>query len=96
MLPLYIPAERALQPFTKIILARISKTLDEAQPVEKAGLRKGFSCMDHNQTVWRIIETCRQYRHPLVLTFVEYEKAFESVKTNVILPTLIEQGVNSS
>ncbi|KAK6729008.1 hypothetical protein RB195_006205 [Necator americanus] len=33
--------------FTKIILTRISRTLDEAQPQEQAGFRQRFSCLDH-------------------------------------------------
>ncbi|KAE9412968.1 hypothetical protein Angca_010100, partial [Angiostrongylus cantonensis] len=65
--------------FTKIILSRISRTLDEAQPAEQAGFRKGFCCMDHIQTMSRVIEVCREYHLPLVLTFVDYEKAFDSV-----------------
>ncbi|KAK6761851.1 hypothetical protein RB195_022820 [Necator americanus] len=46
--------------FTKIILTRISRTLDGAQPLEQAGFRQGFSCLDHIQTVSRVIEntTC--------------------------------------
>ncbi|KAK6742262.1 hypothetical protein RB195_009867 [Necator americanus] len=51
--------------FTKIILTRISRTLDEAQPQEQAGFRQGFSCLDHIQTVSRVIEVCREYRLPL-------------------------------
>ncbi|KAK6760622.1 hypothetical protein RB195_021908 [Necator americanus] len=50
--------------FTKIILTRISRTLDEAQPQEQAGFRQGFSCLDHIQTVSRVIEVCREYRLP--------------------------------
>ncbi|KAK6762199.1 hypothetical protein RB195_023056 [Necator americanus] len=42
--------------FTKIILTRISRTLNEAQPQEQAGFRQGFSCLDHIQTVSRVIE----------------------------------------
>ncbi|KAK6753595.1 hypothetical protein RB195_012903 [Necator americanus] len=52
--------------FTKIILTRISRTLSEAQPQEQAGFRQGFSCLDHIQTVSRVIEVCREYRLPLV------------------------------
>ncbi|KAK6755972.1 hypothetical protein RB195_014391 [Necator americanus] len=63
--------------FTKIILTRISRTLDEAQPQEQAGFRQGFSCLDHIQTVSKVIEVCREYRLSLVLTF---EKAFNSVE----------------
>ncbi|KAK6755599.1 hypothetical protein RB195_014147 [Necator americanus] len=82
--------------FTKIILTRISRTLDEAQPQEQAGFRQGFSCLDHIQTVSKVIEVCREYRLPLVLTFVDYEKAFDSVETNAILSALVDQGVDAS
>ncbi|KAK6764210.1 hypothetical protein RB195_024503 [Necator americanus] len=44
--------------FTKIILTRISRALDEAQPQEQAGFGQGFSCLDHIQTVSRVIEVC--------------------------------------
>ncbi|KAK6740728.1 hypothetical protein RB195_008899 [Necator americanus] len=82
--------------FTKIILTRISRTLDEAQPQEQAGFRQGFSCSDHNQTVSRVIEICREYRLPIVLTFVEHEKEFDSVEANAILSALVDQGVDAS
>ncbi|KAK6726965.1 hypothetical protein RB195_004953 [Necator americanus] len=114
--------------FTKIILTRISRTVDEAQPQEQAGFRQGSSCLDHIQTVSRVIEVCREYRQiyviyrytylavfpanlydprhgldakyicrlPLVLTFVDYEKAFDSIETNAILSALVDQGVDAS
>ncbi|KAK6749246.1 hypothetical protein RB195_001695 [Necator americanus] len=63
--------------FTNIIFTRISRTLDEAQPQEQAGFRQGFSCLDHIQTVSRIIEVFGEY--PFVLTLVNYEKPFDSV-----------------
>ena len=80
--------------FTKIIMSRISKTLDEAQPSEQAGFRKGYSCIDHIQVVSRIVEVCREYQLPLALTFVDYEKAFDSVETNAVLTALVDQGVD--
>ncbi|KAK6730209.1 hypothetical protein RB195_006958 [Necator americanus] len=80
----------------KKIITRISRTLDEAQPQEQAGFRQGFSCFDHIQTVSRVIEVCREYRLPLVLIFVDYEKAFDSVETNAILSALVDQGVDAS
>ncbi|KAK6754377.1 hypothetical protein RB195_013401 [Necator americanus] len=82
--------------FTKIILTLISRTLDEAQPQEQAGFRQEFSCLDHIQIVSRFIEVCKEYRLPLVLTFVDYEKAFDSVETNSILSALVDQGVDAS
>ena len=52
--------------------------------------------MDHIQTVAIVIEVCREYHLPLVLTSVDYEKAFDSVETNAILSALVDQGVHSS
>ncbi|KAK6763166.1 hypothetical protein RB195_023759 [Necator americanus] len=71
----------------------LAETLDEAQPQERAGFRQGFSCLDHIQTVSRAIEVCWEYRLPLVLTFVDYEKAFDSVGTIAILSTLVDQAL---
>ncbi|KAK6761046.1 hypothetical protein RB195_022203 [Necator americanus] len=71
-------------------------TLDEAQPQEQPGFRQGFGCLDHIQIVSRVIEVCREYRLPFILTFVDYEKAFDSVETNAILSTLVDQGVDVS
>ncbi|KAK6762333.1 hypothetical protein RB195_023156 [Necator americanus] len=44
----------------------------------------------------RVIEVCREYRRTLVLTFVDYEKALDSVETNAILSALVDQGVDVS
>ncbi|KAK6749451.1 hypothetical protein RB195_001826 [Necator americanus] len=71
------------------------RTLDEAQPQEQAGFHQGFSCLDHIQTVSKVIEVCRVYCLPLVLIFVDYEKAFDSVEMNTILSALVDQGVDA-
>ncbi|KAK6741275.1 hypothetical protein RB195_009246 [Necator americanus] len=80
--------------FTKIILTRISRTLDEARLKNKLDSAKG-SLLGHIQTVSGS-EVCREYRLPLVLTFVDYEKTFDSVETNAILSALVDQGVDAS
>ncbi|KAK6762477.1 hypothetical protein RB195_023267 [Necator americanus] len=63
---------------------------------EQGGFRQRFSCLDYIQTVSRAMEVCREYRLPLVLTVVDYEKAFDSVETNAILSALVDQGVDPS
>ncbi|KAK6760653.1 hypothetical protein RB195_021927 [Necator americanus] len=82
--------------FSRIISTLISRTLDEAQPQEQAGFRQGLSCLDHIQTVSKVIEVCREYRLPLTLTFVDGGKAFDSIETNAILSALVDQGVDAS
>ncbi|KJH43114.1 hypothetical protein DICVIV_10884 [Dictyocaulus viviparus] len=52
--------------------------------------------MDHIHTITRLIEVSREYKKPLCLTFIDFEKAFDSVEkeaitevlTNRVLPTL--------
>ncbi|RCN30009.1 hypothetical protein ANCCAN_24221 [Ancylostoma caninum] len=79
----------------RCLLTRIRRTLDEAQPVEQAGFRRKFSTLDHIITCCRLIEAAREYQEPLVLTFVDYKKAFDSVEPAKVWKALEEQGVES-
>ncbi|KAE9417688.1 hypothetical protein Angca_004282, partial [Angiostrongylus cantonensis] len=60
--------------FTRVIPKRIDRTLDEGQPCEQAGFRKGFSTMDHIHTITRLIEVTREYKRPLCLTFIDLKR----------------------
>ncbi|KAK6757303.1 hypothetical protein RB195_015244 [Necator americanus] len=79
--------------FTKVILNRIEKVLDEGQPCEQAGFRKGFSTIYHIHTVSKLIEVSREYKMPLILTFIDLKKSFDSVETEAIVKVLDKQGV---
>ena len=82
--------------FTKIITSRISNTLDENQPREQAGFRKGYSTMDHLHTVNQMIEKTSEYRIPLAVAFVDYSKAFDSVEISEVISALSEQGIQTA
>ena len=71
--------------FTKIIITRLEKKLDENQPREQA------SKTDHIHAINQLKETCREYNIQLCVAFVDYEKAFDSVQTQAILTSLKEQ-----
>lgn len=66
--------------FAKILCNRITRQLDECQPVEQAGFRSGFSTIDHIHTVKQLMEKSSEYNRPLCLAFIDYEKAFDSVE----------------
>ncbi|KAK6739909.1 hypothetical protein RB195_008414 [Necator americanus] len=51
--------------------------------------------MNHIHTLSKVIEICGEYRLPILLTFADYEKAFDSVETNAILSALVDQGVDA-
>ena len=71
--------------FTKIITNRITRTVDENQPREQAGFRRGFSTIDHLHAVNQLIEKCAEYKIPL---------AFDSVEIPDVIEALQEQGVD--
>ena len=77
--------------FTKIITNRITRTLDENQPREQAGFRRGFSTIDHLHAVNQLIEKCAEYKIPLVVGLVDYNKAFDSVEIPDVIEALQEQ-----
>ncbi|KAE9413293.1 hypothetical protein Angca_003769, partial [Angiostrongylus cantonensis] len=65
--------------FTRVIPNRFDRILDEGQPCEQAGFRRRFSTMGHIHTLTRLIEVLREYKRPLCITFVDLEKAFDSI-----------------
>jgi Reverse transcriptase (RNA-dependent DNA polymerase) len=80
--------------FTKILSNRLETVLDENQPREQAGFRRGYSTMDHIQVVREIIERYQEYKLPLYLGFIDYEKAFDSIKKFSIIDALSNQGIS--
>lgn len=81
--------------FTKILLNRMERILDDYQPNEQAGFRKKFSCMDNIQAVTQLIERSREYNLPLVLLFIDYKKAFDSIEVNAVLNAVVCAGIPS-
>ncbi|EPB68400.1 hypothetical protein ANCCEY_12511 [Ancylostoma ceylanicum] len=79
--------------FTRVILNRIERTLEEGQPWEQAGFREGFSTIDHIQTVIKLTELSREYKMPLWLMFIDLRRAFDTVETEAVLEILGNKGV---
>ena len=80
--------------FTRLLQLRIERKLDENQPREQAGFRKGFSTVDHIHTLNQLIEKTDEHNIPLVIGFIDYEKAFDSIEHFAIIDALRQIGVN--
>uniref|UniRef100_A0A0K0DAY1 Reverse transcriptase domain-containing protein n=1 Tax=Angiostrongylus cantonensis TaxID=6313 RepID=A0A0K0DAY1_ANGCA len=78
--------------FTRVILNSIYRTLDQGQPCEQAGFRKGCSTMDHIHTM-RLIGVLREYKRPLCLTFINLQEAFYSIEIEAVMEAFGSQGV---
>lgn len=80
---------------TKVLTNRLNAKFDFYQPVEQAGFRKGFSTIDHIQSVRTLIEKCTEYNIPLHLAFVDYHKAFDSIETWAVLDAMHDARIDS-
>ncbi|EFO97114.1 hypothetical protein CRE_30476 [Caenorhabditis remanei] len=81
--------------FTKCILNRIRKSLEEAQPVEQAGFRRSFSTIDHIHSVQRLLEVGREYHIPITMVFIDFKKAFDTIEPTALWESLKTQGIDS-
>lgn len=79
--------------FTTCVYSRIRPKLEENQPIEQAGFRRGFSTLDHISTCSRLIEVSREYQLPLILTFIDFKKAFDTIEHNFLWRALKDQGI---
>ena len=79
--------------YMRVIKNRVSAGLDENQPPEQAAYRKGYSTMDHLQAINQLQEKCDEYKIPLFMAFVDYEKAFDSIGHDAVMKALKNQGV---
>lgn len=79
--------------FMKIILNRMVNVIDKLLRKEQAGFRSGKSCIDLINILRIIIEQAVEFRSPLYLLFIDYEKAFDSIDRECIWAELHNIGV---
>nr|KAG5690574.1 hypothetical protein BaRGS_009236 [Batillaria attramentaria] len=77
---------------TRIILERPKTALDKTLREEQAGFRNDRSCTDHIATMRIIIEQSLEWQTPLYSTFVDFQKAFDSVDREVIWKLMSHYG----
>ena len=70
--------------------------LDYQQPPNQAGFRKEFSTTDHLHTVNQIIEKVTEYQMEIHLAFVDYKKAFDSIRYDKLMCAYKTRGYHQS
>ena len=79
--------------FNRIILNRIKNAVDPKLRDNQAGFRRNRSCTDQIATLRIILEQSLEWRTPLYVNFIDYEKAFDSVDRNSLWKLMRHYGV---
>ena len=76
-----------------VLNERLQKKLEATIRDEQAGFRPHRSCEEQVNTLRVVTEQAVEWRSPLYLLFIDFQKAFDSVSGAAIWRTLAKRGV---
>ena len=79
--------------YNKLLLNRIHATIDRKLRKNQAGFRPGRSCTQQVHILRRIIEGFQIKKLPLVATFIDFRKAFDSINWDSMFTILRNYGI---
>ena len=79
--------------YNRMILNRIYDPIDEVLRPFQAGFRKSRSCAEQIHILRRIIEAYHQRQLPIIATFIDFKKAFDSVDREAMWKILRSYGI---
>ena len=79
--------------YNRMILDRIYKDINRKLRPNQAGFRRGMSCIEQINTIRRIMEGARDKNLPIIVTFVDFSKAFDSINREVMWQILRSYGI---
>ena len=78
---------------SNMIVFRLRDAIHKVLRKEQCGFRKGRGCVDQVFTLRLIIEKFLRCQTPLVLSFIDYEQAFDSVDRRALAKVLSLYGI---
>ena len=81
----------AAKVYNKILLNRIRGPIDNILRANQAGFRRGRSCTDQVHII--LIESAKDKNLPLYILFVDFKKAFDSIKRSTMFRILRHYGI---
>ena len=82
--------------FCIVLLNRIKDAANKALREEQAGFRKGRSCNEHIFTIRNIIEQSIEFQRPLLINFIDFKKAFDSIHRESLWKVARTYGIPES
>ena len=79
--------------YNRMLLNRIYDPIDTVLRPFQAGFRKSRSCAEQIHILRRVIETFHQRQLPMIATFIDFKKAFDSVDRDTMWKILRNYGI---
>jgi len=79
--------------FSRVLLNRLQGAVDNTLQDEQAGFRKGRSCTEQIFTLRSITEQSLEHQQDLILNFINFKKAFDSVHRPTLWKILTYYGI---
>ena len=83
----------ATKVYNKILFNRIRDHVDPILRSNQAGFRLGRSCAQQIHILRRIFEGFQDYQLPLIVTFIDFKKTFDSIDRKVMFAVLRHYGI---
>ena len=79
--------------FCIVLLNRIKDAANKALREEQGGFRNGRSCNEQIFTIRNIIEQSIEFQRPLLINFIDFKKAFDSIHRESLWKTARTYGI---